>query len=76
LIGTSLDVWQVIDAYLDFDASFERTIAETGLTESGLRTALAFYRRFPREIDDFLVLNRRPLAELRAEYPACRRHPD
>lgn len=69
LMGTSLDVWQVIDAYKDLDESVERVIAETELTEPALRTALAYYRRFPQEIDDFIALNRRPLAHLRAEYP-------
>jgi hypothetical protein len=69
LIGTSLDVWQVIETYKDFDESFDRTIAETDLTEGELRTALSYYRRFPQEIDDFIALDRRPLAELLAEHP-------
>jgi len=69
LMGTSLDVWQVIEAYKDFSESFDRVIAETDLTERELRTALSYYERFPQEIDDFIALDRRPLAELRAEYP-------
>jgi hypothetical protein len=69
LIGTSLDVWQVVEAYQDFARDFERTIAETDLTERELRTALAYYERFPQEVDDFIALNRRPLAQLRADYP-------
>jgi len=28
LIGTSMDVWQVLEAYKDFDEDFERTVAE------------------------------------------------
>jgi hypothetical protein len=69
LIGTSLDVWQAIEAYQDFGEDFDRTIGETDLTERDLRTALGYYQRFPQEIDDFIALDRRPLAELRAEYP-------
>jgi len=46
LIGTSLDVWQVIETYKDFDESFDRAIAETDLTERELRTALSYYGRF------------------------------
>lgn len=69
LIGTSLDVWQVIEAYKDFSESLDRVIAETDLSERELRTALSYYGRFPQEIDDFIALNRRPLTELRAEYP-------
>jgi hypothetical protein len=44
-------------------------IAQTDLTAEELRTALAYYTRFPREIDEFIALNRRPLAELQAAYP-------
>lgn len=69
LIGTSLDVWQIVEAYQDFGSSFDRTVAETDLTERQLRTALGYYERFPHDVDDFIALNRRPLAELRAEFP-------
>lgn len=69
LIGTSLDVWQVVEAYQDFGSSLDRTVAETDLTERQLRTALSYYERFPNDVDDFIALNRRPLAELRAEFP-------
>jgi hypothetical protein len=69
LIGTSLDVWQVVEAYKDFDEDSERTIAETDLTARELRTAVGYYERFPQEIDDFIALNHRSLAELRVEYP-------
>jgi uncharacterized protein (DUF433 family) len=69
LIGTSLDVWQVIEAYKDFGENFDQVVEETDLNERELRTALSYYRRFPQEIDDFIALDRRPLAELRAEYP-------
>jgi uncharacterized protein (DUF433 family) len=69
LIGTGLDVWQVVEAYKDFGESFDRTVAETDLTERELRTALSYYERFSQEIDDFIALDRRPLAELRAEHP-------
>jgi hypothetical protein len=69
LIGTSLDVWQVIEAYEAFDHELERMVAETDLTERQVRTALSYHELFTREIDDFLALNRRSLAELRAQYP-------
>ncbi len=69
MIGTSLDVWQVVEAYKDFDRDFERTVGESDLTTRELRTAVSYYERFPEEIDDFIALDRRSLAELRAEYP-------
>jgi uncharacterized protein (DUF433 family) len=62
LVGTSLDVWQVIEAYKDFGENFDRAITETDLTERELRTALTYYGRFPHEIDDLIALDRRPLA--------------
>jgi uncharacterized protein (DUF433 family) len=69
VIGSSLDVWQVVEAYQDFDNSAERMLAETDLGERELRTALRYYQRFPEEIDAFIALNRRSLADLRAEHP-------
>jgi uncharacterized protein (DUF433 family) len=71
LIGTALDVWQVVEAYKDFDKDFDRMIEATDLTEPQLRTALAYYKRFPEEIDDRIALNRRPLEDLLEEYPAA-----
>lgn len=69
LIGTSLDVWQVVDAHRDFGGDSARMLAETDVTERELRTALAYHERFPEEIDAFIAVNRRSLAELRAEHP-------
>jgi uncharacterized protein (DUF433 family) len=69
LIGTSLDVWQVIEAYKDFGESLDRVTAETDLSERELRTALSYYGRFPQEIDDFIALNQLSLTELHAGYP-------
>lgn len=69
LIGTALDVWQVVEAHNDFDGQPVRMVEETDLTERQLRTALLYYQRFPEEIDYFLALNRRPVADLGAEHP-------
>jgi hypothetical protein len=69
LIGTSLDVWQVIEAYKDFSESLDRVVTETDISKRELRTALSYYKRFPQEIDDFIALDRRPLTDLRADYP-------
>jgi uncharacterized protein (DUF433 family) len=69
VIGTSLDVWQMVEAYKDFGENFDRMVMETDLTKRELRTALSYYQRFPREIDEFIGLDRRSIAELRAAYP-------
>lgn len=68
VIGTALDVWEIVAAYQDF-GSAERMAAKTDLTERQIRLALAYYERFPAEIDDAIARNRQPLDELRAAYP-------
>lgn len=68
VIGTAFDIWQVIDAYRDV-GSVEAMVAEGNLSERQIRLALSYYERFPEEIDEDIALNRRPLAQLRAEYP-------
>jgi hypothetical protein len=68
VIGTAFDVWQVIDAHRDL-GSVEAMVAEGNLSERQIRLALAYYERFPEEIEEAIAQNRRPLAELRAAYP-------
>ena len=68
VIGTTFDVWQVIDAYRDL-GSVEALVAAGNLTERAARLALAYYERFPSEIDEAIASNRRPLSRLRSEYP-------
>jgi hypothetical protein len=68
LIGTAFDVWQVIDAYRDM-GSIEAVVAAGTLSERVVRLSLAYYERFPDEIDEAIARNRRPLAQLRTEYP-------
>ncbi len=68
VIGSGLDVWQVIEAYHDFEA-VERMVAETELDEHQIRLALAYREHYPEEIEDALVENRRSAQELRELYP-------
>lgn len=68
VIGTALDVWEIVDAYQDF-GSVDRMAAKTDLSERQIRLALAYYERFPEEIDEALARNRRSLDELRTEFP-------
>lgn len=68
MIGTAFDVWQVVDAHRDLD-SIEKVVAEGTLTGRQVRLALAYYERFPAEIDEAIAANRRPLPQLQAEYP-------
>ena len=68
LVGTGLDVWEIIEALQDF-RSIERMAAESDLSEHQIRLAEGYYRAFPDEIDRAIAENRRPLDELRAMYP-------
>jgi uncharacterized protein (DUF433 family) len=68
VIGTALDVWEIVAAYQDFD-SVEAMTKKTDLTERQIRLALAYYAQFPAEIDEALARNRRTLEELRRQYP-------
>ena len=69
VIGTAFDVWQVIDAHRDL-GSIEAMVAEGSLSERQIRLALAYYERFPEEIDEAIALQRRPLAQLRPNTPS------
>ena len=68
VIGTAFDVWQMIDAHRDL-GSVEAMVAEGDLSERQVRLALAYHERFPEEIEEAIALQRRPLGQLRAEYP-------
>lgn len=68
VIGTALDVWEIVAASQDFD-SVERMGARTDLSERQIRLALAYHERFPAEIDDAIARNRRSVDELRSSFP-------
>lgn len=68
VIGTALDVGQIVEAHRDF-GSVEAMEAEGNLTDAQIRLALAYHEGFPDEIDEDIARNRRPLADLRAEFP-------
>ena len=68
VIGTAFDVWQLIEAHRDL-GSVEAMVTEGGVTEHQVKLALAYFERFPAEVDEAIALNRRSLAELRARFP-------
>lgn len=67
IIGTALDVWQVIEAYEDM--GLERLLGEGDLSERSVRLALAYHEEYPDEIDEAVARNRRSQAEWHALYP-------
>jgi uncharacterized protein (DUF433 family) len=68
VMGTALDVWEIIAASRAF-AFPEEIAGQTDLTGAQVRLALAYYEEFPDEIDETIGDNERPLEQLRREFP-------
>ncbi len=68
VIGTALDVWEIVAAARSYGTPAEMAAA-TDLTEAQIRLALAYYAEFADEIDAAIADNERPLAELQRQYP-------
>jgi hypothetical protein len=68
VIGTALDVWQIVIAYQDI-GSVEQMADGQGASERSINLALAYYERFPEEIDAAIAENGRSIEELRNEFP-------
>ena len=68
VIGTALDVWQIVEAYQDIGSV--RGMAEGGsASERQILLALDYHKRFPEEIDEAIAENRRPIEQLEREFP-------
>ena len=68
MIGTALDVWEIVAASRAYGAPGEMAAA-TDLAEPQIRLALAYYNEFPAEVNAAIAENERPLAELQRQYP-------
>lgn len=68
VIGTGLDVWEIIQMLDDF-GSQEELVAETHLSPSQVRLAVAYRGAYPDEIDAAIADNRRPLDDMRELFP-------
>ena len=69
VMGTGLDVWQVVDIYKDV-GSVERMVEGWSINERQIQLALDYYKMFPEEIDAAIADNRRPIEQLEEEYPS------
>lgn len=70
VIGTGLDVWEIVEMLEDFGGSIEALIKDYGsLTEQHVRLATAYHAAYPHEIDDAIAENRRPVEEMLELYP-------
>jgi uncharacterized protein (DUF433 family) len=68
VVGTGLDVWEVVALLRDF-GSEEKLADEYELTRGQIRIALAYQREFRDEIDDLIDRGRPSEEELRTRYP-------
>lgn len=68
VLGTGLDVWEIVALLRDFGS--ERKLArEYDLTPGQIRIALAYTREFADEINDLIARGRRPEDEVLLRYP-------
>jgi uncharacterized protein (DUF433 family) len=68
VIGSGLDVWEIVQMVEDF-GSIERLLEETHLTERQARLALAYRESYPDEVVEAIAQNRRPAEEWHELYP-------
>ena len=68
VIGSGLDVWEIVQMLEDF-GSIERLAEETQLTERQVRLALAYRDGYPEEIAEAIAQNRRSAREWHELYP-------
>ena len=68
VVGTALDVWQIVDAHRDI-GSIERMAEGGSANERQIRLARDYYEMFPEEIDAAIADNRRPIEQLEEEFP-------
>lgn len=70
VIGSGLDVWEIIEVLRSYDGDEELLRSSHPLlSDRSLRVARAYAERFPDEIEPLLQENRRPLQELSELYP-------
>lgn len=68
VIGTGLDVWEVIQMAQEYPSAAALS-EHTQLTDRDIRLAQAYHQHHPDEIDEAVAENRRPLDELVELYP-------
>ncbi|MGH9247889.1 MAG: hypothetical protein ACRD29_26965 [Acidimicrobiales bacterium] len=68
VIGSGLDVWEIIHMLEDF-GSVEPLEADTALSRAQVRLAVAYRDAYPDEINDAIADNRRPLADVGVLFP-------
>ena len=68
VIGTGLDVWEIIQMLEDFGGP-EDLVAETQLLLGHVRLAVGYRDHYPDEISETIVDNRRPIGDVGVLFP-------
>jgi hypothetical protein len=68
VIGSGLDVWEIVQMLEDF-GSLKRLVGATQLSERQVRLALAYRDSYPEEIAQAITQNRRSAEEWHELYP-------
>jgi uncharacterized protein (DUF433 family) len=68
VIGTGLDVWEIVHMLQDFGSS-AALVADVPVSPAQVRLAVAYRDAYPDEINEVISDNRRPLEDLRVLYP-------
>jgi uncharacterized protein (DUF433 family) len=68
VIGTGLDVWEIIHMLEDF-GSPEVLAADMPLSLAQVRVAMAYREAYPDEIDEAIADNRRPVGDVDVLFP-------
>lgn len=73
VVGSGLDVWEIIESYKDYGESLERLLADSDVAERLIRLALLYYQAYPAEIDAAVMANQVAQEQAQALYPALAR---
>ncbi len=68
VIGSGLDVWEIVQMLEDF-GSAESLVEQTQLSERQIRLAVAYRDSYPEEIAEAVAENRLPAEEWRELFP-------
>jgi uncharacterized protein (DUF433 family) len=68
VIGSGLDVWEIIQMLEDF-GSPEALVADTQLLPAQVRLAMAYRNSYPDEIAEAIVENKRPITDVAVLFP-------
>ncbi|MDQ3781826.1 MAG: hypothetical protein M3349_02665, partial [Actinomycetota bacterium] len=68
VIGTGLDVWEILHMIADFGSTKE-LVAKTHLSPAHVRMAAAYGDAYPDEVEAAIAENCQPVDDLRVLYP-------